>query len=198
MSMQYTKVPTNAYDEIQMNAAMICTSFVPSTGIATGQLGVTSGGVNVIFAPNILDLGEDMDNVPKNTKELARIDGETITISYTMVTVNTETAKLAMAAADIDGTDSTRIAARDTLKTTDFKDDLWIIGDYSSKNKGEGTAGYCAIHVMNVLSTGGFSWQTRDKGKGQFANTLTAFRTLADPDIVPLEMYIKEGTTPTP
>lgn len=198
MSMQYTKVPATAYDEIQMNAAMVCTSFAPSTGKASGQLGVTSGGVSITFVPNIIDLGEDMDNVPKNTMELARIDGEEIDISFTMVTINTQTAKLAMAAADIDSQDATKIVARDELKTTDFTGDLWIIGDYSAKNKGEGTAGFCAIHVKNVLSTGGFSWQTQDKGKGQFANALKAFRSLEDPDTVPFEMYIMTGTDPNP
>lgn len=196
MSMEYTKVPTTAYDQIAMNAAMVCTSFIPETGVASGQLGVTSGGVSVTFQPNLIDLGEDMDNVPKNTMELQRVDGETVTVGFTLVTVNTATAKLAMAAADIDGTDATKITARDTLKTTDFKNDLWIIGDFSSKNKGTGTAGYCAVHLKNVLSTGGFSWQTQDKGKGQFANTLTAFRSLEDPDTVPFEMFVKAGTDP--
>lgn len=195
MGMQYTKVPENAYNEIQMNAAMVCTSFVPSTGVANGQIGVTSGGVNINVQPNFIDLGEDMDNVPKNTKELLRIDGETITAAFTMVTVNTATAKLAMAAADIDGTDSSKIVARDQLKSTDFTGDLWIIGDYSSGNTGAGTAGFCAVHLKDVLSTGGFNWQTKDKGKGQFANTFTAYRSLEDPDTVPYEVYIKEGTT---
>ena len=195
MGMQYTKVPENAYNEIQMNAAMVCTSFVPSTGVANGQIGVTSGGVNINVQPNFIDLGEDMDNVPKNTKELLRIDGEAITAAFTMVTVNTATAKLAMAAADIDGTDSSKIVARDQLKSTDFTGDLWIIGDYSSGNTGAGTAGFCAVHLKDVLSTGGFNWQTKDKGKGQFANTFTAYRSLEDPDTVPYEVYIKEGTT---
>jgi hypothetical protein len=195
MGMQYTKVPEDAYNEIQMNAAMVCTSFVPSTGVANGQIGVTSGGVNITVQPNFIDLGEDMDNVPKNTMELMRIDGETITASFTMVTVNTATAKLAMAAADIDGTDTSKIVARDQLKSTDFTGDLWIIGDYSSANTGAGTAGFCAVHLKNVLSTGGFNWQTQDKGKGQFSNTFTAYRSLEDPDTVPYEVYIKEGTT---
>ena len=195
MGMKYTKVPSNAYKNLQMNAAMVCTNFDPATGEASGQLGVTTGGVNIAFVPNFVDLGEDMDNVPKNTKELKRADGEDITISYTLATVNTTTAKMAMAVADIDSSDATKVTARSYLQNSDFTDDLWIIGDYSDVNTGA-SAGYCAVHVKNVLSTGGFAWQTQDKGKGNFANTLTAHRTLENQDDVPFEMYIKGSDTP--
>jgi hypothetical protein len=177
-----------------MNAAIICTSFDPKTGVAEGQIGATTGGINFTDVPSYTDLGEDVDNCPKNTMELMRADDREVTLTTTLVTVKSTTAKLLMASADIDSSDATKIVPREDLKLTDFTDDLWIIGDYSDKNTGA-NAGYIAIHMLNVLSTGGFAMQTQDKGKGQFAATFKAYYSIEAQDTVPYEMYIKAGTT---
>lgn len=192
--MKYTQIPTDTFSTLQMNAAIICTTFNPATGEASGQIGATTGGINFTDVPSYIDMGEDVDNCPKNTMELMRADDREVTLSTTLVTVKTTTAKLLMASADIDSTDATKVVPRKDLKLTDFTDDLWIIGDYSDKNTGA-TAGYIAIHMLNVLSTGGFAMQTKDKGKGQFAATFKGHYSIEAQDTVPYEMYIKAGTT---
>lgn len=192
--MKYTQIPTDTFSTLQMNAAIICTSFDPATGVAEGQIGATTGGINFTYVPSYTDLGEDVDNCPKNTMELMRADDREVTLNTTLVTVKSATAKLLMASADIDSSDATKIVPRKDLKLTDFTDDLWVIGDYSDKNTGA-NAGYIAIHMLNVLSTGGFAMQTQDKGKGQFAATFKGHYSLEAQDTVPYEMYIKAGTT---
>lgn len=192
--MKYTQIPTDTFSTLQMNAAIICTTFNPATGEASGQVAATTGGINFTDVPSYIDMGEDVDNCPKNTMELMRADDREVTLSTTFVTVKTTTAKLLMASADIDSTDATKVVPRKDLELTDFTDDLWIIGDYSDKNTGD-HAGYIAIHMLHVLSTGGFAMQTKDKGKGQFAATFKGHYSIEAQDTVPYEMYIKAGTT---
>ena len=189
--MKYTQIPADTFQKLQMNAGIFCKTFAPATGEITGLLGATTGGGQFTAAPEFLDFGEDIDNCPKNTKELKRQDDVTVTMSTTLVTIDPAAAKLAMGAADIDSQDATHIVPRRDLSTEDFSD-VWWVGDYSEINTGTG-AGYCAIHLMNALSTGGFQVQTTDKGKGNFALELTGHYSLAAQDVVPYEVYIKAG-----
>ena len=191
--MKYTQIPANTFEKLQMNAGIFCKSFNPSTGEVTGLLGATTGGGQFAATPEFSDFGEDIDNCPKNTMELKRQDDITVTMTTTFVTIDTAVAKMAMGAADIDGSDATHIVPRRDLATADF-DDIWWVGDYSNINTGSG-AGYCAIHLMRALSTGGFQVQSTDKGKGNFALELTGHYSINAPSVVPYEVYIKTGTS---
>ena len=98
-------------------------------------------------------------------------------------------------AADVAGD---KVTPRNDLADGDFED-LWIIGDYSEVNQdgstgSTGKAGFIAIHMLNSFSTGGFQIQTSDKAKGQFAFEYTAHYSMEDPDKVPFEIYVKQGT----
>ena len=124
--------------------------------------------------------------------ELMRQDDVEVKCSGTFVTVTTTSAKSLMAAADIDGTDITKVVPRRDLSSADFSD-IWIVGDYSDKN-GANNGGFIAIRMMNALSTGGFQLKTADKGKGQMAFEYTAHYSISKQDVVPYELYIKAGT----
>lgn len=192
--MKFTQIPANTFEELQLNAGVLLASFDPATGTTSNEdiLGATSGGVSFKDTPTYKDFGEDIDNCPKNTKELKRVESREIKINGTYLTVNTARAKSLVAAADIDSADTTKITPRDVLKDTDFED-LWWVGDYSDKN-GDQNGGYIAIRLINALSTDGFSLQSGDKSKGHFAFGYTAHYSIANPDKVPYEMYIKAGT----
>lgn len=189
--MKYTQIPADTFQKLQMNAGIFCKTFSPATGEVTGLLGATTGGGQFTASPEFSDFGEDIDNCPKNTKELKRQDDVTVTMSTTFVTIDTTTAKLMIGAADIDNQDTTHIVPRRDLTAADFGD-VWWVGDYSDVNTGN-DAGFCAIHLLNALSTGGFSVQTTDKGKGNFAIELTGHYSVSNPDTVPYEVYIKGG-----
>lgn len=191
--MRFTKLPTATFRELQLNAGILLSDFDPETGEFTegAELGATSGGVSFTDTPTFTDFGEDIDNAPKNTKELKRIDTRDISLSGTYVTLNTARAKSLIATADVDENDLTHIVPRDELLTTDFED-IWWVGDYSDKNGAE-TGGFIAIHLKDALSTGGFSLTSGDRAKGQFAFTYMAHYSMEDPSKVPYELFVKQG-----
>ena len=192
--MKFTKIPSDAFQKLQINAGILTTDFTPSTGEigADGQIGATTGGVNFTATPTFTDFGEDIDNCPKNMKEFKRQDMVEAKMSGTFINADTKTAKLLCGAADIDASDTTKVVPRTDLKDSDFTD-IWLVGDYSDKN-GAKNGGFIAIHMLNALSTGGFQLKTADKAKGQFAFEFTAHYSLAEQDKVPYEIYIKAGT----
>lgn len=192
--MKFTKIPSDAFQKLQINAGILTTDFTPSTGEigAAGQIGATTGGINFTATPTYTDFGEDIDNCPKNMKELKRLESWEVKMAGTFVNASTAIAKSLCGAADIDTTDATKITPRNDIKDADF-DDIWLVGDYSDKN-GDTNGGFIAIHMLNALSTGGFQMQTADKAKGQFAFEYTAHYSMSAQDTVPFEIYIKAGT----
>lgn len=202
--MKYTQVSATAFAELQLNAGVLLTEFAPATGTLdkTKIFAATSGGVSFTAVPEYLDFGEDIDNVPPNTKQLKRLQSVNPVMSGTLKTVDTSVAKALIGGADVSGN---KITPRATLVDGDFIDDIWWVGDYSNINvdaaaSGGGTAGsagFIAIHMMNVLNTQGLQLQSNDDGKGDFAFELTAHYDLEDPDTLPYEVYVKTGTSPS-
>lgn len=192
--MKFTKIPSDAFQKLQINAGILTTDFTPANGTIgeAGQIGATTGGINFTATPNYTDFGEDIDNCPKNMKELKRLESWEVKMAGTFVNASTAIAKSLCGAADIDTTDATKITPRNDIKDADF-DDIWLVGDYSDKN-GDTNGGFIAIHMLNALSTGGFQMQTADKAKGQFAFEYTAHYSMSAQDTVPFEIYIKAGT----
>jgi len=189
--MKYTQIPQTAFQNIQLNAGILVDSFVPATGTIGRLIGATTGGVNFTDTPEFADFGEDIDNCPKNTKELKKLTSHEAKMSGTFVTLDAATVHLLAGAADVDELDATHIVPRNDLEQTDFKD-VWWVGDYSDENNGD-NAGYVAIHLMNALNTGGFQIQSTDKAKGQFAFDFTGHYSMDAQDTVPYEIYIKQG-----
>ena len=192
--MKYTKIPENTFQNIQLNAGVLLSSFTPSSATVSDEaiIGATTGGINFTATPTYIDFGEDIDNCPKNMKELKKLDSWEAKCSGTFVTVDTAVAKSLIGAADIGTSDTTKVTPRNDLAQADFSD-IWIVGDYSDKN-GDTNGGFIAIHMMNALSTGGFQIKTADKAKGQFAFEYTAHYSMSAQDTVPFELYIKAGT----
>lgn len=192
--MKFTKIPSDAFQKLQINAGILTTDFTPATGTIgeAGQIGATTGGVNFTATPTYSDFGEDIDNCPKNMKELKNLDSWEAKMSGTFVNADTAIAKLLCGAADISKTDTTKVTPRNDLADADFND-IWLVGDYSDKN-GETNGGFIAIKLINALSTGGFQLKTADKSKGQFAFEFTGHYSMSAQDTVPFEIYIKAGT----
>lgn len=192
--MQFTKIPSQTFQNLQMNAGILVRTFDPKTGSVNESdiIGATSGGLGFNATPTFNDLGEDIDNCPKNMMELKRIESWEIKLSGTFLTITPELAKDLIAAADI--SEDGKVTPRMDLLMDDFKD-LWWVGDYSNVNNTTETAkaGLIAIRVINALSTGGFSLQTTDKGKGQFAFEYTGHPSIATQDQVPFELFIRAG-----
>lgn len=193
--MKYTKIPTDTFKNLQLNAGVLLESFDVETQTlaADSIVGATSGGVSFTAVPSFNDFGEDIDNCPKNMKEMKKLDSWEAKMSGTFASVSKSLAKTLVGAADLAGS---KITPRNDLADADFTE-LWWVGDYSEVNEdgtSTGKAGFIAIRLINSLSTGGFSIQSSDKGKGQFEFEFTGHYSMEDQDKVPFEVYVQEGT----
>lgn len=192
MTLTYTQIPVNTFEELVLNAGIMVDDFTPASGTIGNILGATTGGLQFSATPKFIDFGEDIDNCPKNTKELMQTNDFTITATGTLLTVNANMVARGLALADVAAVTGSTGLSKVTLRKdidleNDFKD-VWIIADY-------GKGGFIAIHMKDVMSTGGFQIQTTDKGKGQFPFTYTAHYSIDAQDDVPCEIFVQEGDT---
>ena len=190
--LKFTKLPENAFKQLQLNAGILVDDFTPSTGVIGNILGATSGGISFASNPTYTDFGEDVDNCPANMKELKHLDSMDPTMSGTFLTCTPAIIKDLVAAGDVDANDTTKVVPRSELLSTDFKE-VWWIGDYSDKNTGD-AAGFLAIHLMNALNQSGFAIQSGKNAKGQMAFEYHGHYSMSDQEKVPFEIYCKEGS----
>lgn len=183
---KFTKVSADIFNELQIDAGVLLKTFNPDApGIAQGAIiCATTGGINPSCVPTYSDMFEDVDNAPNNTKEGKHLDGWDCKITTTGLGVTPEAVKLALGAADIDGTNSSKIVPRRDLKQTDFRD-LWWAGDKAN-------GGWAAVRLINALSTGGFSLKTSKNGKGNVDLEITGHASASAQDIVPMEFYVSD------
>ena len=186
--MKFNKVNPEIFDQLQVEAGILLSSFNPASTATIDDgdiICATSGGIKADCVPSYTDFGEDIDNVPNNTKELKRLDGYECTFAFTALNITTDILKMALGAADIDGTNSSKIVPRRDLAQTDFAD-VWWVGDRAD-------GGLVAVCLKNALSTGGFSLQTTKNGKGQIAIELTGHVSIDAQSVMPMEFYSIAG-----
>ena len=185
MAGRYTKIPTDTFDGLGLDAGVLLKNFNIKAAI-NGEDGftdadiitATTGGVNPVATPTFSDLGEDVDNVPVNMKELMHLDSWAVSLSTTAYDTSPETVKLALGCADIEGN---KITPRASLNQSDFGD-IWWVGDKAN-------GGFIAVHLMNALSVEGFSLQSTKNGKTTFPITFNGHVSIDAQDVVPIEIY---------
>lgn len=185
--MTYTKIKSTTFEELQLNAGVLLTEFDPQTATVADSaiLGETSGGVSFADTIEFMDMADGIDNAMLNSMELKRISSHEVKLSGTFVGVNEDAIAFLMAACD---KSNGKLTPKNTLSTSDFHD-IWWVGDYGNEG------GFLALHLLNVLSTGGFQIQSADKGKGTYSFEFTAHYSLSAQDTVPYEVYVKSSTS---
>ena len=189
---KFTVIPQDTFDGLQLDARVLLNTFDPATPTAPDDEDIicaTTGGITVACVPTFSDLGEDVDNVPNNMKELKHLDGWDTSFSTTSLGTSPALIKMALGCADIDGTDTSKIVPRADLKQSDFSD-IWWVGDRAD-------GGMVAVQLKNALSTGGFSLQTTKNGKGQIALTITGHVSINAQKEVPMVFYSADPTGQT-
>jgi hypothetical protein len=189
----FTKIPENTFQNLQLDAGVLLKSFDPTDVAAPDDADIicaTTGGISVSCVAEYEDFFEDVDNAPNNVMEGKKLTGWTCTLSTTSLGTSPELIRLALGAADIDSTNTSKIIPRRDLDISKDFADLWWVGD-----KADG--GMVAVKLMNALSTGGFSLQTTKNGKGQISIELTGHVSIEDQDTVPMEFYSTSGTAGT-
>lgn len=187
MGRRFTRIPTNTFDELQVEAGLLLKNFDPSTGDFADDdiLTATTGGITLNIKPTFSDYGDDVDNCPVNTRELKMIDDIEVSVSTTAINISEDNIMYMLGAADKDA-ETGAIKPRKTLNMADFKD-IWYVGDLAN-------GGFVAMKISNALSTDGFSLKTTKKGKGNFTLTLTGHYSINNVDDVPCEIYLGEAS----
>ena len=186
----FNKVSSEVFDNLQLEAGMILKTFDPDNPVAptdTDIICATTGGVNPTCVPTTVDYGEDIDNVPTNTKELLQITAWECKLAFTALDMTADTIKLALGAADktVATNKATTIIPRMKVKPEDFQD-IWWVGEIAG-------GGLAAIELIDAFSTGGFNLQTGKASKGQLSVELTGYVSIDDVDTVPMGFYIGAG-----
>jgi hypothetical protein len=188
---RFTVIPQDTFEEMQVDAGVILTAFDPAHPAAPDEniVCATTGGIQASCVPSYQDLGEDVDNCPVNTKELKDLTGWECKLAFTSLDTSPESIALSLGAADIETKEeggqtvtTGKVTPRRDLKNTDFKDEIWWVGDKAN-------GGFLAACLKNVLSTSGLSLQTTKSGKGQTAVELTGHVSINDLSTVPMEFY---------
>lgn len=225
--MRFTKIRPDTFERLQLNAGILIGD-TPKHYLKDGEsqeddgkhifdsakdlmnstwndvLGSTTGGVTFEATPTFTDFGEDIDNCPKNMKELKRVDSWDVTFSGSFVMLDPSlagrlmgSAQIAESVADTDDMDDedpgqtiekgVRVRPLNLDQSAFFN--LWWIGDYGSDNDDE-TGGYLVLHMWNALSTGGFHFKSADNEKGTFDFEFTGHYDMDKQDRIPFDLYI--------
>lgn len=192
---RYTVIPVNTFDALQLDAGVLLKNFnveeaaAGNDGFANSDIiCATTGGVNPSAVPTYSDLGEDIDNVPVNMKELMHLDSWAVSVATTGYGTSPETIARALGAADITPDPNGKggkIVPRADLKQTDFGD-IWWVGDKAN-------GGFVAIRIFNALSIEGFSLQSSKNGKGTVPLTINGHVSINAQKVVPMEIYSYDG-----
>ena len=184
----FTRIPESAFNALQLDAGVLLNSFNPASPSITDSaiICATTGGITVACTPTYSDFAADVDNAPNNLKEFKHLDSWECKISTTSLGTSPELIRLALGAADIDGSNSSKIVPRKDLAQGDFAD-LWWVGD-----KADG--GFVAVKLINGLSTAGLSLATTKNGKGQITLEITGHVSISSQTTMPMEFYSYEGS----
>lgn len=181
---RFTVIPQDTFSALQLDAGVLLKNFNPNNPVVPSDTDIicaTTGGIQASCVPTFSDMGEDVDNVPVNMKELKHLDSWECKISTTSLGTSTELIRLSLGCADIDVDNRAKIIPRADLSQNDFKD-IWWVGDRAD-------GGFVAVRLKNALATTGFSIQTTKNGKGQIGLELTGHVSIDAQKEVPMEFY---------
>lgn len=182
---RFTVIPQDTFEALQLDAGVLLKNFDPTDVDEPADediITATTGGITVTCTPTFSDLGEDVDNVPVNMKELKHLDSWACSLSTTALGTSPALIKFALGCADVDGSNSSKIVPRADLAQTDFASSIWWVGDRAD-------GGVVAVELKNALSTGGFSLQTTKNGKGQTSVTIEGHVSINAQKTVPMVFY---------
>ena len=170
---------------IQVNSGILVKEFdvaAPKKPAADKIICDTTGDFSISLVPETTDFFEDINNADVGTKEGLRITGWKGTLSIQAVTVSADTIKLALGAAqDVANSGISGKNIYDVAK--DFQKLYWL-GDMTDPAK------IFVIELDNTISTGGFSFSSKNKGKGTISLELQTCKTVQDITKVPMTFYI--------
>lgn len=178
---EWSKISEESFKSFEFDSGMLVKNFNPSSTSAPADEDIictTTGNIQATLSPQVANLGDDVNNLHGDFKELAYIQKWTASLSFTALEMDTKTFKLAIGAADIA---DNKVTPRIYLKPEDFESITLVM-----RLVGGGLA---AVTISNALSTGGISISTSKEGKGNLSVSMTGYSTMSDQSKVPMEFY---------
>ena len=183
--MEYDILTKEDFESMAYGGAILVKDFDPTTFTPPAEGGVfmaTSGDITINDNVNTLDLGEDVNGIYYQYKELQVITGSAAkTVTVTALNFGAEDIRRALGAADIDTQDGNHVTTRLYYKSTDFENIALVFPKVGG--------GYVALVMSNALSKDGLSITTTKNGKATMSLTITAFRSIEDKAKAEIEYY---------
>ena len=169
---QWNRVSEDAFNNFAYDAGILVknfdpTSFTPPTD--EDILCTTSGNITASMVATMSNLGDDVNGIHGQFKELEILESWAATIGFTALEVNASQLKMALGAADLT-TDGHGVKPRMFLRSSDFTNIALIMFKIGG--------GMTAVVLSNALSTGGVSITTSKSGKANLAVTMTGFQSI--------------------
>lgn len=169
---QWNRVSEDAFNNFAYDAGILVknfdpTSFTPPTD--EDILCTTSGNITASMTATMSNLGDDVNGIHGQFKELEILESWAATIGFTALEVNASQLKMALGAADLT-TDGHGVKPRMFLRSSDFTNIALILFKIGG--------GMTAVVLSNALSTGGVSITTSKSGKANLAVTMTGFQSI--------------------
>lgn len=187
MNNMFTRIASDAIDQLQIDAGMLLSEFDPYHPYVTPTdaqiIATTSGGINPTCTPQYSDFGEDVDNVPLNMLEFLHLDGWDCGMGFSSISFNASNTAFALGAADTTTLTNgvKKIVPRRSLKLSDFRGVWWV----GPKMNG----GAYAVLLKNAISSGGMNIQSGKNAKGKNEVTLKGYVSAQNQDDMPMEFY---------
>ena len=182
MSTVFSQIASDAFEKMQFKAGMVLNTFDPQAPKKPEDAAIvcaTTGGITASCVATYSDMGSDVDNCPRGTKEMKVLDSWDCKMSFTALDISTAMLKLSLGAATVGGN---KVTPKMDLEETDFADEIWWVGDLIG-------GGWAAVCLKNVLSSGGLSIKTTNDGKGNLSVELQGHFSINSQDEVPMEFY---------
>lgn len=183
----YNMVTAEQVQSILYDTAIVTTSnFDPTNPDLTNieLLCMTTGDVTISSVPTFVNLAEDVNNLHGEPIEMQQLTGWEHTCSFTAISIDEATLRMALAATNLAKTQDGGITPKSYLAPSDFSDKpLWII---AMKIGG----GMFAVKYERYLANSGFSLSTSKAGKGNTAVTLKGFNSISDMNASPVTYYV--------
>lgn len=180
----WSRIGEDDFKSMQFDSGMIVKNFNPASTtppVTSDILCTTSGDITVTCTPELVDLGDDVNNLHGQYKELVYISKYTVQLGFTALNMTPAVLKLALGSAGITSETGKVTPTFEIDTANDFQDITWI------GRRIDG--GLIAATIKNAYSTSGLSLSASKDGKGNTSVTLTGFMTMSAQGEVPIDFY---------
>lgn len=184
----WNRISEDAFNSFAYDAGILVKNFDPATFTEPSDddiICTTTGNITASMVPTMSNLGDDVNGIHGQFKELEILESWVATLGFTALEVGVNQLKLALGAADI-ATGNAGVKPRMFLKSSDFENLALIMFRLDG--------GLTAVLLRNALSTGGVSITTSKSGKANLAVTMTGFQSMNAQTTPAMEFYESQAT----